>query len=189
MKILLLHVTILWCCARPFMAIGQSSSSLEAMLESRKTQLPNGWQLSPAGSMLPLGDLPLNMAVSSSKKLMAVTNNGQSVQSIQLIDLETEKVVYSEVIPKSWYGLSFSNGGKFLYASGGNDNMIRKYAVDQGKLILADSIILGKPWPVKISPTGLTLASKKQLMYIVTKENNTLYVVDIKSKSILKTVA
>ncbi|HEX5024553.1 MAG TPA: bifunctional YncE family protein/alkaline phosphatase family protein, partial [Agriterribacter sp.] len=50
-------------------------------------------------------------------------------------------------------------------------------------------IVLGKPWPVKISPTGLTIASKKQLMYIVTKENNSLYVVDIKSKSILKTVA
>ena len=26
--------------------------------------LPNGWKLTPAGKQLPLGDLPLNMAVS-----------------------------------------------------------------------------------------------------------------------------
>ena len=57
----------------------------------QKVQLPNGWYLSPAGRHLPLGDLPLNIAVSKSKKLMAVTNNGQSVQSIQLIDPATEK--------------------------------------------------------------------------------------------------
>ena len=38
-----------------------------------------------------LGDLPLNIAVSNSKNLMAVTNNGQSTQSIQLIDVPTGK--------------------------------------------------------------------------------------------------
>src|SRR5882757_8302510 len=51
--------------------------------EVKAVLLPNGWTLSPAGRSLRLGDLPLNIAVSSSKKLMAVTNNGQSVQSIQ----------------------------------------------------------------------------------------------------------
>lgn len=29
--------------------------------------LPNGWTLTPAGRSLPLGDLPLNIAVSLSK--------------------------------------------------------------------------------------------------------------------------
>src|SRR6195952_4817505 len=48
--------------------------------------LPNGWKLSPAGTSLPLGDLPLNIQLSSSGKMLAVTNNGQSTQSIQLID-------------------------------------------------------------------------------------------------------
>src|SRR5665647_3449484 len=54
--------------------------------KSAKITLPNGWSLSPAGHGYLLGDLPLNMAVSNSKKLLAVTNNGQSTQSIQLID-------------------------------------------------------------------------------------------------------
>src|ERR1700754_4395752 len=85
--------------------------------DSSRVTLPNGWHLSPVGSSLPLGDLPLNIAVAPSKRYMAVTNNGQSVQSLQLIDVKNEKVLYSEVIPKSWYGLKFSADGKFLYAS------------------------------------------------------------------------
>jgi len=85
-----------------------------------KIILPNGWSLSPAGRSLPLGDLPLNIAVSSSKKLIAVTNNGQSINSIQLINPITEQVLDSKIIDKSWYGLKFSDDEKSLFVSGGN---------------------------------------------------------------------
>src|ERR1700748_912959 len=67
--------------------------------------LPNGWKLSPAGTALPLGDLPLNMQLSASGRLMAVTNNGESTQSIQLIDPRNEKLLDTKVLSKSWYGL------------------------------------------------------------------------------------
>ena len=57
--------------------------------------LSNGWSLSPAGTApaLPLGDLPLNMQLSRSGRLLAVTNNGQSKQSIQLIDPRAGKLL------------------------------------------------------------------------------------------------
>src|SRR3954463_7409020 len=90
--------------------------------QNQRTLLPNGWWLSPAGKSLPLGDLPLNIAVSSSKKYIAVTNNGQSTQSILLFDVQKEKRLDSIDIAKSWLGLKFSNDEKFLYAGGGNDN-------------------------------------------------------------------
>src|ERR1051325_738434 len=45
-------------------------------LEAQRVQLPNGWSLTPVGTSLPLGDLPLNIAVSRSGKYAAVTNNG-----------------------------------------------------------------------------------------------------------------
>src|SRR5688500_3335770 len=122
-----------------------SSTPLFAQLLPKPVQLPNGWRLSPAGQGFQLGDLPLNMAVSKTNKYVAVTNNGQSVQSIQLIDTKSAKVLSTVVIPKSWYGLQFSNDEQFLYASGGHDNRIMKYKVSGGKLQLADSIILGKP--------------------------------------------
>ena len=155
-------------------------------LESKRVHLPNGWDLIPVGKSFALGDLPLNIAVSASKKYMAVTNNGQSTQSLQLIDIKNEKVVSSVIIPVSWYGLKFSADEKFLYASGGNDNWILKYAIQNGKLILKDSIKLGEKWPTRISPAGIDIDDAKNLLYVVTKENNSLYVVDLSTKKILQ---
>jgi YVTN family beta-propeller protein len=151
----------------------------------KKTLLPNGWSISPAGRSLPLGDLPLNIAVSKSKKLVAVTNNGQSVQSIQLIDPATEKVLDNAEVPKAWYGLKFSADEKYLYASGGNDNWILKYAIKNKKLVLADSIKLGDKWPVKISPAGIDMDDAAQLLFAVTKENNSFYILSLATKQVV----
>lgn len=159
--------------------------SVSFLTAQQKVQLPNGWYLSPAGRHLPLGDLPLNIAVSKSKKLMAVTNNGQSVQSIQLINPVTEKELDRVIIPKSWYGLKFSADEKFLYASGGNDNWILQYAVSNNKLQLKDSIKLGKKQE-KISPAGIEIYDATKRMYVVTKENNSLYVINLADKTILQ---
>jgi len=150
--------------------------------------LPNGWSLTPAGASLTLGDLPLNIAVSTSGRWLAVTNNGQSTQTLQLIDAAAEKVVDSIVIRRSWLGLKFSGDDRYLYASGGNDNRILKYAVGPGnhRLMLVDSIVLGNKWPEKISPAGLDIDDRKHLLYVVTKENNSLYIVDLSSKAIVQ---
>ena len=159
-----------------------SQAQSQDEIESHRILLPNGWSLTPAGKTLNLGDLPLNIAVSPSEKLAAITNNGQSDQSIQLIDLEKEIVIDSATIGKSWLGLAFSANGKYLYASGGNDNMILRYAVTENHLSLRDTIIIGKPWPEKISIAGIAIDDSKNRLYAVTKENNSLYVIDTKSK-------
>lgn len=155
-------------------------------IESKRVNLPNGWSLTPVGKNLALGDLPLNMAVSPSKKLIAVTNNGQSVQSLQLIDAVNDKVLSSVVIPKSWYGIKFSGDEKYLYASGGNDNWILKYAIQKNNLVLKDSIKLGEKWPNKISPAGIEIDDARKIMYVVTKEDNSLYIVDLITKKVKK---
>jgi YVTN family beta-propeller protein len=157
-------------------------------IAQKTVTLPNGWSLSPAGKSLPLGDLPLNMAISNSKKLIAVTNNGQSKQTLQLIDAKTEKILHNIEIKKSWLGLHFSSDEKYLYASGGNDNWILQYAVVKNKLKLKDSIKLGNKWPNKISPTGIEIDNAKNLMYVVTKDNNSLYIINLKSKTIVQQV-
>jgi YVTN family beta-propeller protein len=159
--------------------------NLDTQLESKRVMLPNGWSLTPAGRSVQVGDLPLNIAVSSTKKWIAVTNNGQGTQSIQLIDTKTEKVLDDVIIPKSFYGLKFSQDEKSLYASGGNDNWILKYDIVNSKLIAKDSIVLGKKWPNKISPVGIEIDDSRQLLYVVTKENNSFYIVDLKTKAIV----
>ncbi|MBD3750005.1 MAG: beta-propeller fold lactonase family protein [Sphingobacteriales bacterium] len=156
--------------------------------KAKQVLLPNGWSLSPAGRSLQLGDLPLNIQISPNHQLLAVTNNGQSTQSIQLIDPKAEKILDEKPIKASWYGLSFSANSKTLYVSGGNDNIILVYPIVKNKLLDADTISLGKKWPNKISPTGIAVDDQSQLLYTVTKENNSLYIVNLKNKSILKQI-
>lgn len=174
------NVYSLLCLFIVLFANAQNNNSVT----NKSIQLPNGWSLSPAGKSLPLGDLPLNMAISNSKKWMAVTNNGQSTQTLQLIDLVSDKVVDNMVIPKSWLGLAFSKDEKYLYASGGNDNWILQYAIKNQKLILQDSIILGEKWPHKLSPAGLCI-NDNNTMFVVTKDDSALYTINLNSKKVV----
>jgi YVTN family beta-propeller protein len=169
-NILILLTTFL--CINGF---AQSSDSLNKI----RLRLPNGWSLTPVGKKLPLGDLPLNMVVSPDKKLVAVTNNGQSLQMLQLFDARKEKQLDWVEMGKAWYGLAFSADSKSLYASGGNDNCILRFSIVNNKLQLKDSIKLGKQWPNKISPAGIALDDPRQELYVTTKEDNSLYVVDL----------
>ncbi|MFC4263704.1 bifunctional YncE family protein/alkaline phosphatase family protein [Ferruginibacter yonginensis] len=178
--IILLYITF-FCC--------KAQAQTAADLKASRITLPNGWSLTPVGTSLPLGDLPLNMAVSKSGKLMAVTNNGQSTQTIQLIAVQQQKVIDEIVIPKSWYGLQFAQNEQSLYVSAGNDNRILKYAIVQNKLQLADSFLLSNNKKELVSPAGLVVDEKSETMYVVTKEDNSLYIINIATKQIIKKVS
>ena len=160
--------------------------SLISRFEASRVLLPNGWSLSPAGKSLPMGDLPMNLVVSPSGKFMAVTNNGHGKQTITLIDPMTETILDEVEIKKSWYGLVFNKEENRLYASGGNDNMILVYTINDLTLQKSDSIVLGKPWPNKISPTGLAIDDEAGMLFIATKEDSALYVADLSTKQSTK---
>ncbi|MDH4092977.1 MAG: bifunctional YncE family protein/alkaline phosphatase family protein [Cyclobacteriaceae bacterium] len=156
--------------------------SLSQQLAEGRIQLPNGWSLSPAGKTIPLGDFPMNLVLSPSGKFMAATNNGHGRQTITLIDPVSEKIFDEVEIKKSWYGLVFNKAETRLYASGGNDNMIVVYEINNARLEKIDSIVLGKPWPVRISPAGITLDDEAGTLFVATKEDNALYIVDLTTK-------
>jgi YVTN family beta-propeller protein len=170
-----------------FFLANNTFAQLATELDKKRVILPNGWSLSPVGKNIPLGDLPLNLAVSHNKKLIASTNNGQGDHSIDLIDVEKGIRVDSIAIAKAWYGIVFSKDDQFLYASGGHDNRVNKYGINQNKLQLVDSFFLGKTWPVQIGTAGLDVDDLvHNKMYVVTKEANSLYVIDLVSKEIIQ---
>lgn len=162
-------------------------SIVQAQILPQQLQLPNGWKISPVGRSFQLGDLPLNIAVSKTSNYAAVTNNGQSTQSIQLIDVKSEKVLDQVEIEKSWYGITFTSDEKNIYVSGGHDNRILKYEIVDQKLKRVDSFQLDRPWPVKVGPAGLALDEASNTMYVVTREDKMLYVVDLLSKKVIQT--
>jgi YVTN family beta-propeller protein len=160
--------------------------AISAQKMSPIVSLPNGWKLSPAGKSFALGDLPLNVATSTSKKLVAVTNNGVSAHSILLIDVKSEQVIDSVIIPKAWYGLAFSPDDHFLYAAAGHDNKIVRYEIIQQKLTKKDEISLGAAWPNRIAPSGISYDAKRAKIYVVTRDNRSLYIIDANTQKIEK---
>ncbi len=152
--------------------------------------LPNGWSLSPAGISIPLSsDLPLNMAITSNGEFAAVTNNGNGKQTIDLIDLKNKKRMQQIDVGTAWLGLYFEKKKPYLYVSGGNNNIIIRFQLINDQLVAKDTLRLGKPWPDdKISPTGIAVDERKRLLYVATKENNSLYVCNLITMKVIKTV-
>ena len=66
----------------------------------------------------------------------------------------------------------------------GNDNWIMRYLVSNKKLVPHDTLVIGKPWPEKISIAGIAVDDDQQMLYAVTKENNSLYTFDLKAKKV-----
>ncbi|MFZ4771806.1 MAG: beta-propeller fold lactonase family protein, partial [Ferruginibacter sp.] len=50
---------------------------------------------------------------------------------------------------------------------------------------LTDSFKLGAKWPAKISPAGIEVDDEAGLLYVVTKENNSLYIIELATKKML----
>ncbi|MDR3652289.1 MAG: bifunctional YncE family protein/alkaline phosphatase family protein [Paludibacter sp.] len=176
------------CSTWLVLAFVVSTINLQAQLNNNtagKVNLPNGWSLTPTGKQITLGDLPLNIAISPDLKLAAITNNGESIQSIQLISLTQQKTLDTYIIGKSWLGLTFGDSGKSLYASGGNDNFIVHFIIQNNKLSCKDTIKLGIP-KENISIAGIAVDESANRLYTVTKENNSVYIVDLKTKKIIK---
>lgn len=155
-----------------------------------RTLLPNGWSLTPAGHSIALSsDLPLNMALAPDGIHLAVTNNGNGRQTIDLINLKEQKITATITIGKAWLGLAFARRHPWLYASGGNDDILIRYILSGDRLINKDTLTLGRPWPAeKISPTGLALDEAHDRLYTVTKEDKALYICDTKSMKVLTKV-
>ena len=157
-------------------------------IEKKRILLPNGWGITVVGKSLPLGDLPLNLAVSPDRKYMAVTNNGESTESIQLIDLSLGRISDTHEVSVAWLGLAWSDNSRMLYASGGNGNYILRFEIRNGKLQPYDTLFIGKPWPQKISVAGIAIDDKNHRLYAVTKYNNSVYIYGLAEKKLLKRI-
>ncbi len=78
-------------------------------------RLPNGWQVTPAGTTTPLGTLPLHMVEDPHGRFLAVSDGGFGALSISTIDESSGQIVASVPVKAAFYGLAFA--GQKLYAS------------------------------------------------------------------------
>ena len=169
---------------------GERAAMLPGQLADGRVRLPNGWYLSPAGRHASVGELPLNAIVTPDEHYVIVTNNGTREHSLTVIETETWTVKQTLPIPKSWLGMAINREGNRLYCSGGNDNRILVYSFDGGTLSLVDSISLGAPRPVqKLWTAGIALDEARGTVYVTGRESDSLYAVDLTSRTVARRVA
>jgi DNA-binding beta-propeller fold protein YncE len=151
--------------------------------------LPNGWKLTPAGAHVSIGELPLNLIVTQDEKYALTSNSGKEIHSISLIDLKTMQEIQRLEIDKTWRGMAFDEDESILFVSGGNNDAVYIYDFSSGRLALTDSILLkNQEQNQQISVAGLDYLVRSKQVLAVSKATNSLYVCDVASKKVRKTL-
>lgn len=151
--------------------------------------LSNGWYLSPAGSQVDIGDLPLNMVISPDERYAVTTNNGQSKPTLSVIDLKEAKVVQTVRVPNLWVGIKYFEGGNKLAVSGATSGRIFIYNFKNGILTESDSIVMGEKWPKgKTWLAGLDIDEASGRMYAADRFSEVLFVIDMKTKNFISRI-
>ncbi|HZD15946.1 MAG TPA: YncE family protein, partial [Pseudonocardiaceae bacterium] len=145
-----------------------------------------GYRVTPAGKQTNLGDLPLGAVSSPDGRWLVVSNDGQGAQSLQVIDTAASKVTQtlSYPAPKALFvGLAFAPDGRTLYASGGGNNLIRRYAVNGGTLTEGTPLPLPTTQPagtkIKPLPAGIALTPDGHRLLVADQQADALSVVDL----------
>src|SRR5215471_14171092 len=79
--------------------------------------LPTGVRLDPAGDVVELGSMPLNLVAAPGGEKAVVVLSGWREQGIQVVDLKTRRVTQTLLQDGAFYGAAFSPDGNTLYVS------------------------------------------------------------------------
>jgi YVTN family beta-propeller protein len=156
---------------------------------------PQGWIVTPAGTQVTLGDRPYGIALSPDGKTLLISNDGQSTQSLMVVDRASGAVV--QTIPYAspealFIDVVFSPDGKHAYASAGGNNKIRVYDVQGQQLTERASIPLpttgpdGKP--INPGPAGLAIAPDGRTLYAANSLSDSITIIDTTAAKVTATV-
>lgn len=147
--------------------------------------LPNNWKLTPIGEQIDIGEFPINMILIENDRFAVTSNSGTAEHSISLIDLHTKKETQRIILNKTWRGLDYDKSNKFLYVSGGNDDLIYILKFSDSRFIFVDTLFLRKEKiKVPFSVTGLKYIDKFKKLLAVTKGDSSLYIINLKNHKI-----
>jgi DNA-binding beta-propeller fold protein YncE len=152
-------------------AIGQEANPqakvLPGLLKNGFVQLPNQWKLKPAGVQTEVGNLPVNIQFHPTGQFAAVLHCGMKDHEIIILNAGAKErgIVSRTVIKQAFYGLTFSNDGKQLYASGGEFDVVHVWDFDKGLLHNARTLDVSTT-AKRTVPAGLTIDPTGRDLYV-----------------------
>ncbi len=99
--------------------------------------LPNGWMLTPAGKHVTVTDLPLNVIPLADNKHALVATSGYNKHELSVIDLHAPKIVDTQTVRQSWFGLALLPETNTVVWSGGGAGMLHRFGLSGQKLTRA----------------------------------------------------
>jgi len=155
---------------------------LPGMQAGGSVLLPTQWSLRPAGDQIPLGDLPVNMALHPSGKWAAVLHAGYGEHEVVIVDLERKAIVVRAAVPYAFYGLCFDATGRRLYASGGEDDLVRAYRFEKGYLSDPHEIPAGTPGGKGVV-SGLSVSRDGKTLFAASAWGDTVALIGLGPKA------
>jgi len=153
--------------------------------------LPTGVRLDPVGDFIGLGSMPLGMALAPEKDKVVVILSGWREQGIQVVDLKSMSVAQTLTQEAAFYGVAFSQDGRTVYASGGNDDSIYCYRWSDGAATFERKIVLGKQKPDKTGsryPAGIAASRNGKFLYVAENVGDTLAVVNLETSEVVQRI-
>lgn len=151
-----------------------------------------GWNLTPAGKQLTLGSFPMGGALSPDQRHLVVVNAGAGIQSLQVIDVQQQKVVQTVpyTSPEAVYlGVAFSPDGKQVYASAGGNNKIRTFSFADGTLAELAPIEMKDPASpdTQFYPAGISVSPDGKALYVANNLHHSVSRIDLATGQITAT--
>ena len=159
--------------------------------------LPTGRSIGSAeetGPSIGVGNMPLAMAATPDPKRIAVLLSGWREQGLQIVDLEARRVVQTLSQKGAFLGLAFSPDGSELFASGGNEDVVYRYAWSAGEAKESGRISLAAAAPGEKAreengpryAAGLALSRDGRALYVAENLADDLAVVETATGKVLQ---
>src|SRR5205809_1064244 len=125
-------------------------------------QLPTGAMVDPAGRSFDVGSMPLAIVLAPEPDRAVLVLSGWREKGLQVIRPSSGEVLQTLTAPAAFIAAAFPPDHRALYLSGGNQDVIYRYAWNGGKAAeVPDSIVLAAKAPGKAGtryPAGLAFS-------------------------------
>jgi YVTN family beta-propeller protein len=139
------------------------------------TLLANGWRLTPAGTAMRVGTLPLNLAVTPDGRVLALLS-GYAGNGVAVLDPARGVVTDSVPLSAAWLGLATGKDGS-VFASGGTTNRVWRLRESGGRWQRADSAVLADSGAA-VFAAGLALSPDGRWLAVVGNLADSVYLLD-----------